>query len=135
MKQMSRNPLVGILMRIAVGAMATAPGIALAGLPHPAQAQTTQTTQTSPAESDVSRKVKSIVADVFGVAASNVRNNTSFDIDLGSDDHDRLQFITDLEVAFSIVFSEYQEENMRRVGDAIRFVEEQLAEKAQQKSR
>lgn len=131
------NPGVRIVMRTALGTMAALPVIALAGLTYPAQAQAQkpQPTQTAPAENDVSRKVKSIVANVFGVAASDVRDNMSFDIDLASDEHDRIQLTTDLEAAFSIAFSAYQEENMHRVGDTIRFVEEQLEEKAPQQTR
>ncbi|MCE1187720.1 MAG: acyl carrier protein [Ignavibacteria bacterium] len=72
---------------------------------------------------DIASKVKEIVMDKLGVEESQITNEASFMNDLGADSLDIVELVMGFEQAFSISIPEDQAENIRTVGDAIKYLE------------
>ena len=73
--------------------------------------------------SDVSAKVKKIVADHLGVEEEKVLNEASFIDDLGADSLDTVELVMAFEEEFGAEISDSEAEKILTVGDAIKFVE------------
>ena len=73
--------------------------------------------------SDVSTKVKKIVADHLGVEEEKVANESSFIDDLGADSLDTVELVMAFEEEFGSEISEREAEKILTVGDAIKFIE------------
>jgi acyl carrier protein len=73
--------------------------------------------------SDVSTKVKKIVADHLGVEEEKVTNEASFIDDLGADSLDTVELVMAFEEEFSAEISDSDAEKILTVGDAIKFIE------------
>ena len=73
--------------------------------------------------SDVSEKVKKIVADHLGVEEVKVNNEASFIDDLGADSLDTVELVMAFEEEFGAEISDSEAEKILTVGDAIKFIE------------
>lgn len=77
--------------------------------------------------SEIAEKVKSIIIEKLGVEASEVTIEASFSADLGADSLDTVELIMGLEKEFNITIPDDQAEQISTVGDAIAFVEKNIA--------
>ena len=73
--------------------------------------------------SDVSPKVKKIVADHLGVEEEKVTNEASFIDDLGADSLDTVELVMAFEEEFGAEISDNEAEKILTVGDAVKFIE------------
>ena len=73
--------------------------------------------------SDVSTKVKKIVADHLGIEEEKVINDASFIDDLGADSLDTVELVMAFEEEFGSEISDGEAEKILTVGDAIKFIE------------
>ena len=73
--------------------------------------------------SDVSGKVKKIVADHLGVEDDKVTNEASFIDDLGADSLDTVELVMAFEEEFGSEISDSEAEKILTVGDAVKFIE------------
>ena len=73
--------------------------------------------------SDVSSKVKKIVADHLGVDEGKVTDTSSFIDDLGADSLDTVELVMAFEEEFGAEISDSEAEKILTVGDAIKFIE------------
>ena len=73
--------------------------------------------------SDVSTKVKKIVADHLGIEVEKVINEASFIDDLGADSLDTVELVMAFEEEFGSEISDGEAEKILTVGDAIKFIE------------
>jgi len=76
--------------------------------------------------SNISEKVKQIIVDKLGVDDSEVSNEASFTNDLGADSLDTVELIMEFEKEFDISIPDEQAENIQTVGDAVKFLEENV---------
>ncbi|MBQ2366899.1 MAG: acyl carrier protein [Bacteroidaceae bacterium] len=79
--------------------------------------------------SEIESRVKSIIVEKFGVAESEVTAEASFTNDLGADSLDTVELIMEIEDEFGISIPDDLAEKISTVGDAIKFVEEAVANK------
>ena len=79
--------------------------------------------------SEIESRVKSIIVEKFGVSESEVTKEASFTNDLGADSLDTVELIMEIEDEFGISIPDDLAEKISTVGDAIRFVEEEVAKK------
>ena len=70
----------------------------------------------------VEQKVKSIVAEQLGVAIEEVKNESSFQDDLGADSLDTVELVMALEEAFGCEFPDEEAEKITTVQAAIDYV-------------
>ncbi|MFN4245444.1 MAG: acyl carrier protein [Brevinematia bacterium] len=68
-------------------------------------------------------KVKDLIVDQLGVDASKVTPEASFIEDLGADSIDIVELIMALEEEFGITISDEDAQNIRTVGDAVKYIE------------
>ncbi|MGM9799727.1 MAG: acyl carrier protein [Muribaculaceae bacterium] len=78
---------------------------------------------------EVASKVKEIIVDLLGVEEAKVTESASFTTDLGADSLETVDLIMKLEQEFDIEIPEEQANNISTVGDAIKFVEDAVANK------
>ena len=78
---------------------------------------------------EVASKVKEIIVDLLGVEEAKVTETASFTTDLGADSLVTVDLIMKLEQEFDIEIPEEQANNIATVGDAIKFVENAVANK------
>ena len=80
-------------------------------------------------EIEVEARVKAIIIEKFGVSESEVTSEANFTNDLSADSLDRVELIMEIEDEFCISIPEEQAEKIATVGDAVKYVEEKVAEK------
>ena len=76
--------------------------------------------------SDVKSKVISIIVDKLGVDEGEVASEASFTNDLGADSLDTVELIMEFEKEFNIAIPDEQAENIQTVGEAIKYIEENM---------
>jgi len=74
-------------------------------------------------------KVKKMIVDQLGVSESEVIPEAKFIDDLGADSLDIVELIMALEDEYSIEIPDEDAEKMETVGDAIKYIEDRLANK------
>jgi acyl carrier protein len=75
----------------------------------------------------VEDKVKSIIVEQLGVDAAEVNQEASFVEDLGADSLDTVELIMAFEEEFGIEISDEDAEKIKRVKDAIDYIEKNKA--------
>ncbi len=68
-------------------------------------------------------KVRDLIVDQLGIDASKVTLEASFIEDLGADSIDIVELIMALEEEFGITISDEDAQNIRTVGDAVKYIE------------
>ncbi|MCY2944008.1 MAG: acyl carrier protein [Gemmataceae bacterium] len=76
----------------------------------------------------IEERVVKIVVDSLGVNIDQVARTTAFD-QLGADSLDIVELVMELEEEFEISIPEDQAEKIKSVGEAIDFIEKELAKK------
>ena len=74
-------------------------------------------------------RIKAIIAEQLGVKPEEVTPQASFIDDLGADSLDTVELIMALEEEFNVEIPDEDAEKMSTVGDAVKYVEEKVANK------
>jgi acyl carrier protein len=74
--------------------------------------------------SDIAQRVKDIVVEQLGVNPDEVTEGASFIDDLGADSLDTVELVMALEEEFDAEIPDEDAENIKTVGDAIKYIEE-----------
>jgi acyl carrier protein len=77
----------------------------------------------------VAEKVREMIVEQLGVNESEVVPEAKFIDDLGADSLDIVELIMALEDAYGIEIPDEDAEKMETVGDAIKYIEQRMAEK------
>ena len=77
--------------------------------------------------SDIEARVKAIIVDKLSVGEAEVKNEASFANDLGADSLDTVELIMEFEKEFGISIPDDKSEKIATVGDAIAYIEENVA--------
>ena len=75
---------------------------------------------------DVQEKVVSIIVDKLGVNPEDVVETASFTNDLGADSLDTVELIMEFEKEFNVSIPDDQAEKISTVGDALKYIEENI---------
>ncbi len=76
---------------------------------------------------EIEAKVKAIIVDKLGVDESEVKSEASFANDLGADSLDTVELIMEFEKVFEISIPDDQAEKIATVGDAIAYIDANVA--------
>ncbi len=76
--------------------------------------------------SSVKDRVIEIVCEQMGQPKDKVSEETSFINDLGADSLDTVELVMELEDEFDLNIPDEEAENIRTVGDAIKYIEENM---------
>lgn len=76
--------------------------------------------------SDITSRVKAIIADKLDVEETEVTPEASFTNDLGADSLDTVELIMEFEKEFNIQIPDDQAEKIQTVGHAIAYIEEAI---------
>ena len=74
-------------------------------------------------------RIIQIVCDNLGVNKEQVNRNTRFQDDIGADSLDIVELVMELEEEFEITIPDEQAEKIKTVGEAIDYIERELAKK------
>jgi acyl carrier protein len=77
----------------------------------------------------VEERVIDIVCENLGVNKEQVTRSTSFIEDMGADSLDIVELVMELEEEFEITIPDEQAEKIKTVGEAIEYIERELAKK------
>ena len=77
----------------------------------------------------VEERVNDIVCEILAVNKEQVNRNTSFQEDMGADSLDIVELVMELEEEFEITIPDEQAEKIKTVGEAIDYIERELAKK------
>lgn len=77
--------------------------------------------------SDIEARVRAIIVDKLSVGEDEVKNEASFANDLGADSLDTVELIMEFEKEFGISIPDDKSEKIATVGDAIAYIEENVA--------
>jgi len=72
---------------------------------------------------DIEQKVKDIIINELGVEAEKVTPEASFVEDLGADSLDTVELVMAFEEEFDVQIPDDAAARMRKVGDAVRYIE------------
>ncbi len=75
----------------------------------------------------VAEKVKEIIVKQLGVNPDEVTEDASFIDDLGADSLDTVELVMELEKEFNMEIPDDDANNIRSVGDAIKYINERAA--------
>lgn len=75
---------------------------------------------------DIEAKVKEIIMNKLGVDEGQVTPEASFTNDLGADSLDTVELVMEFEKAFNIQIPEDLSDKIATVGDAIKFIKENV---------
>jgi len=79
--------------------------------------------------SDVSEKLKKLIAEELGREESEVTPEASFINDLGADSLEMAEMMMKLEEAFGITINEEDSQSLKTVGDVTEYIEKALSSK------
>lgn len=74
--------------------------------------------------SDIAQRVKDIIVEQLGVNPDEVTPDASFIDDLGADSLDTVELVMALEEEFDAEIPDEDAENLKSVGEAIKYIEE-----------
>jgi len=77
---------------------------------------------------DTRDKVLTIVCERLGVEKEKVKDDTNFINDLGADSLDIVELVMEFEEEFGMSIPDDQAENIKTVGEAIKFIDENQGE-------
>lgn len=77
----------------------------------------------------VEQRVKEIICEQLGVSEDQVTPDASFIEDLGADSLDIVELVMELEEEFEITIPDDQAEKIKTVGEAIDYIEREIAKK------
>ena len=77
---------------------------------------------------DIETKVREKISEQLGVAADEVKPDSSFIEDLGADSLDIVELVMALEEEFNVEIPDDQAETIATVGDAVKFLEKATAD-------
>ena len=77
--------------------------------------------------SDIAERVKAIIVDKLPVEETEVTNEAEFSKDLGADSLDTVELIMEFEKEFDLTIPEDEANNIKTVGDAIKYIEDHKA--------
>lgn len=75
---------------------------------------------------EIKEKIVSIIVEKLGIDAAEVTEEKSFTNDLGADSLDTVDLIMEFEKEFGVKIPDDAAEKIATVGDAIKFIEENL---------
>ncbi len=78
--------------------------------------------------SSISEQVTKIIADKLVIDESEISTEANFKQDLGADSIDLVELIMEFEREFDISIPDEKAEEIQTVGDAVKFLEENLSE-------
>ena len=78
---------------------------------------------------NIAERVTKIIVEKLGVDESEVTPEASFTNDLGADSLDTVELIMEFEKEFDLSIPDEQAENITTVGQAVEYLESQLADK------
>jgi acyl carrier protein len=78
--------------------------------------------------SDAASKVREIIVNELGVESEKVTDDASFVEDLGADSLDTVELVMAFEEEFGIDIPDEDAEQLRTVGDAIKYLKENASE-------
>ena len=73
---------------------------------------------------DIFEKVKDLVAEQLDADADSIQESTSITDDLGADSLDVVDLVMAIEDEFSVEIPEDQVENIKTVGDIVKYIED-----------
>lgn len=73
---------------------------------------------------DIFEKVKALVAEQLDAEADTITESTSITDDLGADSLDVVDLVMAIEDEFSIEIPEDQVENIKTIGDIVKYIED-----------
>lgn len=76
--------------------------------------------------SDIAARVKAIIVDKLGVDENEVTPEASFTNDLGADSLDTVELIMEFEKEFNIGIPDDQAETIATVGEATKYIEDNI---------
>jgi acyl carrier protein len=77
----------------------------------------------------VEERVVDIVCENLGVSKEQVTRSTSFQEDMGADSLDIVELVMELEEEFEITIPDDQAEKIKTVGEAIDYIDREIAKK------
>jgi acyl carrier protein len=72
----------------------------------------------------IEEKVRSIIVEQLGISEDEVKVEASFIDDLGADSLDIVELVMAMEEEFEIEIPDEEAENIKTVGDAIKYIEQ-----------
>ena len=81
---------------------------------------------------EIRAKIKKIVVENLGVSEDQVTDDAQFSQDLGADSLDQVELVMSLEEEFGAEIRDEDADSLNTVGDAIKYIEKRIADKAQQ---
>ena len=82
-------------------------------------------------QDEIRAKIKRIVTENLGVSEDQVTDDAQFSQDLGADSLDQVELVMSLEEEFGAEIRDEDADRLNTVGDAIAYIEERLADKAE----
>lgn len=79
--------------------------------------------------SDVKERVLNVVSEQLGFNKEDLKMETSFVNDLGSDSLDLVELVMELEEEFGITIPEEATEDVQTIGDVVEHIEKELEKK------
>lgn len=83
-----------------------------------------------PTREEIETSVIQIVCDQMGVSRDKVTMETSFVNDLGADSLDTVELVMEFEDEFELNIPDDHAEKIQTVGDAVKYIEEKITNKA-----
>ena len=73
---------------------------------------------------EIAERIKELVAEKLGRPKEEISDDKSFETDLGADSLDQVEIMMDIEDEFDLNIPEEEAQNIKNVGEAIKYVQE-----------